>query len=52
MIIIIFLLDDRDCDIPIDPDNQETYIVWGVGGMDETALKHFERSDCKFNLIL
>lgn len=37
--------DDSTCDLPIDPSNEEQYIVWGVGGVGETAFKHFERAN-------
>ena len=39
-----FLVADNDCDIPIDPDNTEQYIVWAIGGLEETAFRHFTRS--------
>ena len=38
---------DSTCDITIDPTNQNQYIVWGVGGLGETAFKHFTRAECK-----
>ena len=38
---------DSTCDLNIDPDNEEQYIVWGVGGVGETAFKHFERANGK-----
>ncbi len=39
--------DDTTCDLPIDPDNQDQYIVWGVGGLGNTAFKHFARASRK-----
>lgn len=32
------------CDLALDPD-REQYIVWGVGGLGETAFKHFIRAN-------
>ncbi|XP_064399010.1 mucin-2-like isoform X2 [Halichondria panicea] len=32
------------CDLPVDPGNQNQYIVWGVGGLGETAFQHFKRA--------
>jgi hypothetical protein len=29
------------CDKAIDPDNENQYIVWGVGGLGDTAFRHF-----------
>ncbi|XP_064398937.1 neurogenic locus notch homolog protein 3-like [Halichondria panicea] len=39
-----FSTNDSTCDIPIDPLNMEQYIVWGVGGLGETAFQHFKRA--------
>ena len=36
---------DNTCDIPVDPDNENQYIVWGIGGLGETAFKHFIRAE-------
>ena len=36
--------DDR-CDIDIDPDRIEQYVVWAVGGLGVTAFKHFNRAE-------
>lgn len=33
------------CDRAIDPSNQNQYIVWGIGGLGETAFKHFARAN-------
>ena len=38
---------DDECDLPLDPDNEDQYIVWGVGGLGETAFRHFIRAQCK-----
>jgi len=38
---------DSTCDITIDPTNRNQYIVWGVGGLGETAFQHFTRASCK-----
>lgn len=35
---------DSECDSDIDPSNTEQYVVWGVGGLGETAFKHFLRA--------
>ena len=43
--------DDADCDLPIDPTNEEQYIVWGVGPLGETAFRHFSRSGSKSTLV-
>ncbi|XP_064398268.1 protein Skeletor, isoforms B/C-like isoform X4 [Halichondria panicea] len=32
------------CDRPLDPDNTQLYIVWGVGGLGSTAFRHFLRA--------
>ncbi|KAL5467444.1 hypothetical protein EMCRGX_G031668 [Ephydatia muelleri] len=34
---------DSECDSIIDP-SQPQYVVWGVGGLGETAFKHFRRA--------
>ena len=44
---IYFNIDDDDCDISFDPDNANQYIVWGIGGLEETAFRHFVRSGSK-----
>jgi hypothetical protein len=33
------------CDKAIDPDNENQYIVWGVGGLGDTAFRHFVRAE-------
>ena len=38
-----FVSDDA-CDLELDPNNTNQYIVWGVGGLGETAFRHFERA--------
>lgn len=37
------VLGDTVCDIAIDLNNTEQYVIWGVGGVGETAFKHFVR---------
>ena len=32
------------CDLALDPD-EDQFIVWGVGGLGETAFKHFIRAN-------
>ena len=46
--LLCVLIADSTCDITIDPNNTNQYIVWGVGGLGETAFKHFIRANCKF----
>ena len=31
----------------LDPDNEQQYIVWGIGGLGETAFRHFTRAQGK-----
>ena len=38
---------DTTCDTSIDPTNSNQYIVWAIGGLGETAFKHFLRADGK-----
>ena len=40
---------DDVCDLALDPDNENQYIVWGVGGLGETAFRHFTRAQSKAN---
>ena len=40
-------LDDSTCDLPLNPNNTQQYIVWGIGGLGETAFKHFSRAEGK-----
>ena len=37
---------DTTCDSTMVP-TQDQYIVWGVGGLGETAFKHFIRAECE-----
>ena len=34
---------EDECDLALDPD-EDQYIVWGVGGLGETAFQHFKRA--------
>jgi hypothetical protein len=34
-----------ECDQDINPDNENQYIVWGVGGLGDTAFRHFVRAE-------
>ena len=36
--------DDSDCDLILDPDNENQYIVWSIGGLGETAFRHFKNA--------
>jgi len=45
LIHLSYSIADSTCDITIDPDNTNQYIVWGVGGLGETAFKHFIRAE-------
>ena len=42
---------DSTCDLPIDPLNENQYIVWGVGGLGETAFRHFLRAQSQFKVL-
>ena len=45
--MLLFLLHTADsgtCDRPIDPTNQNQYIVWGIGSLGETAFQHHTRA--------
>lgn len=44
---VILTTGDVTCDLPIDPDNEQQYIVWAVGGLGNTAFKHFARASGK-----
>lgn len=44
---VYLFIGDSTCDIAFDPDNEEQYIVWAVGGVGETAFKHFRRAEGK-----
>lgn len=35
------------CDIALDPNSTNQYIVWAIGGLGETAFVHFSRAECK-----
>ena len=50
--MLCVLIADSTCDITIDPNNTNQYIVWGVGGLGETAFKHFIRANCMFVFIV
>ena len=39
---------DTTCDRDIDPTNEDQYIVWAVGGLGESAFKHFLRASSTF----
>ena len=36
--------DSGTCDRPIDPTNQNQYIVWGIGSLGATAFQHHTRA--------
>ena len=40
------------CDRVIDPENMKQYIAWGVGGLGETAFRHFVNAKSKTHLPL
>ena len=40
---------DDVCDLALDPDNENQYIAWGIGGLGETAFRHFTRAQSKAN---
>ena len=39
--------DSGTCDRPIDPANQNQYIVWGIGSLGATAFQHHTRATCE-----
>ena len=39
--MLIVVVGDSACDIAIDVEDTTQYIVWAVGGIEETAFKHF-----------
>ena len=47
-----FTADSGTCDRPIDPANQNQYIVWGIGSLGETAFQHHTRAQRTFTVIL
>ena len=42
---------DTTCDSTMNP-SLDQYIVWGVGGLGETAFKHFIRANCELCLCV
>ena len=36
--------------MPFDPDTEQ-YIVWAIGGVEETAFRHFTRSDSMCTVV-
>ena len=40
----IHVADSGTCDRPIDPANQNQYIVWSIGSLGETAFQHHTRA--------
>ena len=45
---VIYHYPGDECDQDIDPDNENQYIVWGVGGLGDTAFRHFVRAESEF----
>lgn len=41
--ILVISHAEDECDLTLDPDKDQ-YIVWGVGGLGETAFRHFKRA--------
>ena len=41
-----FLVADSMCDLTITPD-EDQYVLWAIGGIEETAFKHFIRTEGK-----
>ena len=44
--IMLLFIGDSDCDLTFDPANEQ-FVVWAIGGIEETAFRHFDRSGCK-----
>ena len=44
-----YFVADEDCDLSFDPDSTQ-YIVWALGGIEETAFKHSKRSNGMCNV--
>ena len=49
---VFVLVSGDECDLELDPDNEEQYIVWGIGGLGETAFRHFIRAESKSHKVL
>ena len=45
---VIYHYPGDECDRDINPDNENQYIVWGVGGLGDTAFRHFVRAESEF----
>lgn len=45
--VYFLVIGDTECDIDFDVNNQNQFIVWAIGGLDQTAFIHTERSPCK-----
>ena len=45
--LMIIRTADTTCDTSIDPTNSNQYIVWAIGGLGETAFRHFIRANGK-----
>ena len=45
---MFYVADNGTCDRPLDPTNQNQYIVWGVGSLGATAFQHHTRATSKF----
>ena len=43
-IFVVSIVADSTCDLTIDPDMSQ-YVLWGIGGIEETAFKHFVRTE-------
>ncbi len=44
--VCVCVVGDTDCDIPFNVDSNQ-YIVWAIGGVEQTAFRHNFRSDGK-----
>ena len=42
---------DSTCDLIISPDNENQYILWAIGGLEQTAFKHFIRTEGGCELV-
>ena len=49
--IVLFSLADSVCDIEFNANSLDRYIVWAIGGLGETAFRHFIRADSELSSV-